>query len=204
MFRCLWMQEASMLRILMPCVHAASTKMRYPTDIFFMEVMPVSPSFCRWPRFVGGYAYEHPTTAIFSRIIKRAIALRQIVDYMEEMNLSRNALPVKASQLRAASKAALDDVTPDAIGHRIQPTNVPMTAERAFTALHRLEKKQGLFRMHMMGKRVNYACRSVISPDPNLRVHEVCFSLVILSAFCAFQFGRTFLLRSPNRNRLLF
>ena len=37
----------------------------------------------------------------------------------------------------------------------------------------RLEKKQGLFRMHMMGKRVNYACRSVISPDPNLRVFEV-------------------------------
>ncbi|KAL5110606.1 hypothetical protein TcWFU_007089 [Taenia crassiceps] len=36
----------------------------------------------------------------------------------------------------------------------------------------RLEKKQGLFRMHMMGKRVNYACRSVISPDPNLRVFE--------------------------------
>uniref|UniRef100_A0A0X3PF39 DNA-directed RNA polymerase subunit n=1 Tax=Schistocephalus solidus TaxID=70667 RepID=A0A0X3PF39_SCHSO len=219
MFRCLWMQEASLLRILMPCLHVASTKMRYPTDIFFLEVMPISPSFCRWPRFVGGYAYEHPTTAIFSRIIKRAIALRQIVDYMEEMNLTGNNLPVKASQLRATSKTALDDVTPDVIGHRIQLANVPMTAERACTALHvsivflqaainavydattstlpvgfenrdksitilpglkqRLEKKQGLFRMHMMGKRVNYACRSVISPDPNLRVHEVGVPLFI-------------------------
>lgn len=29
-----------------------------------------------------------------------------------------------------------------------------------------LEKKEGLFRKHMMGKRVNYAARSVISPDP--------------------------------------
>ena len=29
-----------------------------------------------------------------------------------------------------------------------------------------LERKEGLFRMHMMGKRVNYCCRSVISPDP--------------------------------------
>jgi hypothetical protein len=29
-----------------------------------------------------------------------------------------------------------------------------------------LEKKEGLFRMNMMGKRVNYAARSVISPDP--------------------------------------
>jgi len=36
-----------------------------------------------------------------------------------------------------------------------------------------LEKKEGLFRKHMMGKRVNYACRSVITPDPYLAVDEV-------------------------------
>jgi DNA-directed RNA polymerase I subunit RPA1 len=29
-----------------------------------------------------------------------------------------------------------------------------------------LEKKEGMFRMKMMGKRVNYGGRSVISPDP--------------------------------------
>lgn len=36
-----------------------------------------------------------------------------------------------------------------------------------------LEKKEGLFRMHMMGKRVNYACRSVITPDPYLDIDEI-------------------------------
>lgn len=36
-----------------------------------------------------------------------------------------------------------------------------------------LEKKEGLFRQKMMGKRVNYACRSVISPDPYLAVNEI-------------------------------
>lgn len=36
-----------------------------------------------------------------------------------------------------------------------------------------LEKKQGLFRMNMMGKRVNFACRSVITPDPYLDVDEI-------------------------------
>jgi DNA-directed RNA polymerase I subunit RPA1 len=36
-----------------------------------------------------------------------------------------------------------------------------------------LEKKQGLFRMNMMGKRVNFAARSVISPDVNLATNEV-------------------------------
>ncbi|AAZ13273.1 DNA-directed RNA polymerase I largest subunit [Trypanosoma brucei brucei TREU927] len=34
-------------------------------------------------------------------------------------------------------------------------------------------KKEGLFRMNMMGKRVNQACRSVISPDPFVEPNEV-------------------------------
>ena len=36
-----------------------------------------------------------------------------------------------------------------------------------------LEKKEGLFRTNMMGKRVNFAARSVISPDPNLETNEI-------------------------------
>jgi DNA-directed RNA polymerase I subunit RPA1 len=36
-----------------------------------------------------------------------------------------------------------------------------------------LEKKEGLFRKYMMGKRVNYAGRSVISPDLYIGVDEV-------------------------------
>ena len=35
-----------------------------------------------------------------------------------------------------------------------------------------LEKKEGLFRMNMMGKRVNFAARSVISPDPYIGAGE--------------------------------
>ena len=41
-----------------------------------------------------------------------------------------------------------------------------------------LEKKEGLFRKHMMGKRVNYAARSVISPDPYINVDEIGVPLV--------------------------
>lgn len=41
-----------------------------------------------------------------------------------------------------------------------------------------LEKKEGLFRMHMMGKRVNYAARSVISPDPCIGTDEIGVPLV--------------------------
>jgi DNA-directed RNA polymerase I subunit RPA1 len=36
-----------------------------------------------------------------------------------------------------------------------------------------LEHKEGLFRMFMMGKRVNYAARSVISPDPFIGTDQI-------------------------------
>eukprot|EP01130_Rhizamoeba_saxonica_P008796 TRINITY_DN3562_c0_g1_i1.p1 TRINITY_DN3562_c0_g1~~TRINITY_DN3562_c0_g1_i1.p1 ORF type:complete len:1460 (-),score=409.83 TRINITY_DN3562_c0_g1_i1:93-3854(-) len=36
-----------------------------------------------------------------------------------------------------------------------------------------LEKKAGLFRRNMMGKRVNFAARSVISPDPYINTNEI-------------------------------
>lgn len=36
-----------------------------------------------------------------------------------------------------------------------------------------IEKKEGLFRLNMMGKRVNFSARSVISPDPYITANEV-------------------------------
>eukprot|EP01101_Sappina_pedata_P007909 TRINITY_DN4274_c0_g2_i1.p2 TRINITY_DN4274_c0_g2~~TRINITY_DN4274_c0_g2_i1.p2 ORF type:complete len:131 (+),score=61.68 TRINITY_DN4274_c0_g2_i1:234-626(+) len=36
-----------------------------------------------------------------------------------------------------------------------------------------LEKKEGLFRKYMMGKRVNYAARTAISPDPYIEPNEI-------------------------------
>ena len=41
-----------------------------------------------------------------------------------------------------------------------------------------LEKKEGLFRKHMMGKRVNFAARSVISPDVNINMDEIGVPMV--------------------------
>ena len=36
-----------------------------------------------------------------------------------------------------------------------------------------IEKKEGVIRMHMMGKRVNFAARTVITPDPCLNIEEI-------------------------------
>lgn len=36
-----------------------------------------------------------------------------------------------------------------------------------------IEKKEGMFRTNIMGKRVNFAARTVISPDPYLATNEI-------------------------------
>lgn len=52
------------------------------------------------------------------------------------------------------------------------PLNMaPKKPARCF--YQRLKGKQGRFRSNLSGKRVNFSARTVISPDPNLRIDEV-------------------------------
>jgi hypothetical protein len=63
--------------------------------------------------------------------------------------------------------------------HRISPDG----AGAAAGIKQLLEKKEGLFRKHMMGKRVNFAARSVISPDPFLQTNEIGVRLILFYLF---------------------
>ncbi|KAL3989412.1 RNA polymerase Rpb1 domain 5 family protein [Acanthocheilonema viteae] len=53
----------------------------------------------------------------------------------------------------------------------LPPDMQPKRATRGFT--QRLKGKQGRFRGNLSGKRVDFSGRTVISPDPNLRIDEV-------------------------------
>ena len=48
------------------------------------------------------------------------------------------------------------------------------TADKELSGIRQLlERKEGMFRMKMMGKRVNYGGRSVISPDPYITTDQI-------------------------------
>ncbi|KCZ81292.1 hypothetical protein H312_01288 [Anncaliia algerae PRA339] len=61
-----------------------------------------------------------------------------------------------------------------------------------------IEKKEGIFRQNILGKRVNYSARSVISPDPNLATGEIGLPLIFAKKlsfpekFTEFNFDRLF------------
>lgn len=44
--------------------------------------------------------------------------------------------------------------------------------------VQRLKGKHGRFRGNLSGKRVDFSARTVISPDPNLRIEEVKYYLI--------------------------
>lgn len=45
--------------------------------------------------------------------------------------------------------------------------------------VQRLKGKQGRFRGNLSGKRVDFSGRTVISPDPNLRINEVAVPILM-------------------------
>lgn len=51
----------------------------------------------------------------------------------------------------------------------------PKKPSRGFA--QRLKGKQGRFRGNLSGKRVDYSGRTVISPDPNMRIDQVCLRI---------------------------
>lgn len=58
-----------------------------------------------------------------------------------------------------------------------ETANIPPARHRSGRALktlaQRLKGKEGRFRYNLLGKRVNFSARTVISPDPRLRIDEV-------------------------------
>jgi len=51
-----------------------------------------------------------------------------------------------------------------------KPTNRKEFAKKIKSLEERLTSKEGRFRQHLMGKRVDFCARSVITPDPFIAV----------------------------------
>ncbi|BBN13954.1 DNA-directed RNA polymerase I subunit RPA1 [Marchantia polymorpha subsp. ruderalis] len=132
------------------------------SDMFFLQTILVTPNRFRPPNRMDDQILEHPQNIFYSRVIQANISLTESSRGAKgDLNFSKaTALWLN---LQNAVNALLDSTT--AIGSK---------ADAGGNGVRQLlEKKEGLFRMNMMGKRVNFACRSVISPDPYIAVNEI-------------------------------
>ncbi|RDX78827.1 DNA-directed RNA polymerase I subunit 1, partial [Mucuna pruriens] len=126
-------------------------------SMFFLGNIFVPPIKFRPPTKGGDKVMEHPQTVLLTKVLQCNISLG-------DAHLN-NSDPSKVlnrwMDLQQSINMLFDNKT--ASDQRDVATGICQL----------LEKKEGIFRQKMMGKRVNFACRSVISPDPYLAVNEI-------------------------------
>lgn len=158
-------------------------------DIFFMSAIPVPPTRFRPAARMGDALMEHPQNELLGAVLQTSLKIRDYnnemsalndKDYAQTManNSSLGADGVKIIRDRTYQRLLEELIT---LQHGVNsfidssknPARLPQGREPTPGVKQVLEKKEGLFRKHMMGKRVNYAARSVISPDVNIETSEI-------------------------------
>ncbi|PYH99720.1 beta and beta-prime subunits of DNA dependent RNA-polymerase [Aspergillus ellipticus CBS 707.79] len=147
-------------------------------DMFFIKNILVPPNKYRPAAQQGpGQIMEAGQNTPLSNIMKNCDTINQISKERQ------SAAPNSATRVRdyrdlLASIVNLQDSVN--MLHDRDRGNVsgPAAAAAPMGIKQFLEKKEGLFRKNMMGKRVNFAARSVISPDPNIETNEIGVPLV--------------------------
>jgi DNA-directed RNA polymerase I subunit RPA1 len=125
--------------------------------IFFLQAIPVPPNRYRPPMQLGGIMVEHAQNGYLNKILQS--------NEMVRTNFAGNneALAYQAWIELQTQLNCFMDSSKDPSSNMNPPLGIRQL----------LERKEGIFRKHMMGKRVNYACRSVISPDPYIGANEI-------------------------------
>lgn len=170
--RRLFTNEAAILALLFN-VSGSSTKLT--ADNFFLNAIAVPPTRYRPPAREGDTIRESPQNGQLTKILNTCQRIAQL-------NLRRTDEATEKSpdkyqylhqqieafvQLQMDVNSLIDSSASNSFVDRMAARQPPAGIKQT------LEKKEGLFRKHMMGKRVNFAARSVISPDPNIETNEI-------------------------------
>ncbi|AMD21065.1 HEL216Cp [Eremothecium sinecaudum] len=150
------------------------SKKMVKAEMFFMDVVVVPATRFRLPSKLGDEVHENTQNQLLSKILTTSLLIRDLNDEMSKLQKDKVSIEdrkVIFNRLMNAFVTIQNDVNAFIDSSKAQGNTggkVPIPGIK-----QALEKKQGLFRKHMMGKRVNYAARSVISPDPNIETNEI-------------------------------
>ncbi|XP_052811236.1 DNA-directed RNA polymerase I subunit RPA1-like isoform X2 [Mya arenaria] len=186
-FRKVWSADGVVLQEVYPVLKHSG--LEFPTDIFFLEAIPVPPTKFRPISEMHDQKYEHSQTSNLLAILKDNSLVRDILWEMEKSSadtqvgpgsFSRelNIIPGKTLYEKLSAALARLQMMINRFHDSEADKSLTQDSKKNIGIKQVLEKKSGLFRKHMMGKRVNFAARSVISPDPNINTNEIGIPLV--------------------------
>ncbi|KAF7168568.1 hypothetical protein CNMCM6106_003706 [Aspergillus hiratsukae] len=146
-------------------------------DMFFIKNILVPPNKYRPAAPQGpGEIMEAQQNTPFTQILKNCDIINQISK--ERQNAGADSV-TRMRDYRDLLHAIVQlQDTVNGLIDKERGASGPAAGQAANGIKQILEKKEGLFRKNMMGKRVNFAARSVISPDPNIETNEIGVPLV--------------------------
>ncbi|BDD64349.1 hypothetical protein MPDQ_000327 [Monascus purpureus] len=174
----LFEKEAEILELIYSSRPTPRKAPKVSADMFFIRNILVPPNKYRPAAAQGqGEVLEAQQNTAFTQILKTCDLINQI---RKERQTAGADSVTRVRDYRDLLQAIvqLQDAVNGLIDRDRSGLSGPMAAAAPNGIKQILEKKEGLFRKNMMGKRVNFAARSVISPDPNIETNEIGVPLV--------------------------
>ncbi|XP_038157379.1 DNA-directed RNA polymerase I subunit RPA1 [Cyprinodon tularosa] len=187
-----WEKEGFFLKFLFPGLEESTgsegQKGFYP-DLFFLELLVVPPCRYRPINRLGDQMFTNGQTVNMQAVMKDCGVIRKLLALLAgEKHAEAEEEPLEAEDqtfLSGISGATLADKLYNTWIRLQSHVNIvfdsdmdKLMADKYPGIRQILEKKDGLFRKHMMGKRVDYAARSVICPDMYIGTNEIGIPMV--------------------------
>lgn len=153
---------------------------------YFLSVVPVVPNRLRPINHCDGRVFEDSQNIFLAKIIKCALVVKEYFSVSEAADNTQKTPPngseggpsESLSNMGLSCSREFSDLI-SSVNEYYDSSSITYAKGHTPNGIKQLlERKEGLFRKYIMGKRVNYAARSVISPDPNLETREIGLPLV--------------------------
>jgi DNA-directed RNA polymerase I subunit RPA1 len=142
-------------------------------DMFFLQTLLVPPNKYRPEARTGdGEISEAQQNSLYKLILRASETVSQVYRDIGKQGESSSVRTRDYQDLQEAC-IQLQEAVNSLIDRDRNPVHGAAGMRNEDGIKQKLEKKEGLFRKNMMGKRVNFAARSVISPDPNIETNEI-------------------------------
>jgi len=169
----LFEKEQEILSLVYDSRSGSNCRSAVTADMFFVRDLLVPPNKYRPEAKTGvGQIAEAQQNNLYKNILKQCTILNQI---RKEISGATPGYALRQRDFNDLQTAwvGLQDAVNSLFDSDRSPVKTRGNQQPDEGIKQKLEKKDGLFRKNMMGKRVNFAARSVISPDPNIETNEI-------------------------------
>ncbi|XP_004388292.1 DNA-directed RNA polymerase I subunit RPA1 [Trichechus manatus latirostris] len=194
----LWENEGFFLNYLFLGLEDVGMESRFNPNMFFLDFLVVPPSRYRPVNRLGDQMFTNGQTVNLQAVMKDIVLIRKLLALMaQEQKLPCEVAAAAADEEKDSSivmdRSFLSTLPGQSLTDKLyniwirlqSHVNIVFDSEMDKLMMEKypgirqiLEKKDGLFRKHMMGKRVDYAARSVICPDMYINTNEIGIPMV--------------------------